>query len=304
MNPAPSSAIDWSPAPDWALAADVAAISATPLSPDRGGYTLTMRECAGSEEVLAALGAERGGGLPGRRLHLGWGSFRNLDIVAARRSDAVVLLDVNLHQLRVWAAVHEALQLAVDATAFVDAVLPRLPTQPRLRQFAADTRRWIEGDLQRPGSWLWLGEPARFDHVRDRFRAGAVLIGTLDLRARAGTQGRFARLAQALQRSTQADGLQLDTVYISNIPWMLAQPTGFFGESHREPMDGDEVPVLARVAENLSTVLGAARWVISAMQLRADATADNLQWQTELLRPQELLGAARWQALDAPPPAA
>ena len=30
---------------------------AAPQAPDRGGYTLTMRECSGSEDVLARLGS-------------------------------------------------------------------------------------------------------------------------------------------------------------------------------------------------------------------------------------------------------
>ena len=35
------------------LAEFAARISDAPLAPDRGGYTLTMRECAGAEEAIA-----------------------------------------------------------------------------------------------------------------------------------------------------------------------------------------------------------------------------------------------------------
>ena len=33
------------------------------------------------------------------------------------------------------------------------------------------------------------------------------------------------------------------------------------------------------------------------MRLRADASPDNLQWATELLRPEEFLAADAWEAL-------
>lgn len=73
-----------------------------PLEPDRGGYTLTMRECSGSEQVLEWLAQEPPD--PGKaRVHVGWGSFRNLDVAGARRSGWILLLDVNRHQFRVCA---------------------------------------------------------------------------------------------------------------------------------------------------------------------------------------------------------
>jgi len=280
------------------LAAFAARISDMPLSPDRGGYTLTMRECAGAEEALAFLeqqGAPRDPG--GERLHLGWGSFRNLDLVAARRSAAALLLDVNVHQVRVWEAVRAALPGSADAPAFIEDVVAKLPQKPRLRQFADTALGWLQGDLERPGSWLCEAHPERFQHVRRLFAAGRVATASLDLRGGGPGSRRFDLLAHELQAARRDAGLALDTVYISNIPWMLAQPLGFFGESHEAFLAQPQLSPLENVHAHLSRFIRQASWVVSAMRLRADAGPDNLQWATELLRSEEFLAADAWEAL-------
>lgn len=273
-------------------------LSASPLSPDRGGYTLTMRECLGSEEALAVLEQEAGTLEPrAERLHLGWGSFRNLDLVAARRSAAALLLDVNVHQVRVWEAVRAALSAARDAPAFIEQVVAKLPHTPRLRQFSDSTPGWLRGDLERRGSWLSVAHPARFQHVRNVFMSGQVATASLDLRGDGPGSRRFDLLAQELQAWRQKTGMALDTVYLSNIPWMLAQPRGFFGEAHAPFLSEPRLSPLQNVHAHLSRFIGQASWVISAMRLRADASPDNLQWTTELLRPAEFLAADAWSAL-------
>ena len=268
-------------------------LSARALSPNRGGYTLTMRECQGVEAMLARMADEPSPHPPGRRLHLGWGSFRNLDIAAARRSEVIVLLDVNRHQFRVWDAVADALRHSRDAATFVDALLPRLPTEPRLRQFADDTGTWLRGDLERPGSWLEHAAPERWTWIRERFAAGAVLRACVDLRHATSC----AALRQALGAGQRSEGLQLDTLYVSNIPWMLAQPLGFFGEAHHDSLEGAASSALEQVRLNLAPLAADFRWAITAMQLRADASADNLQWQTELLAGPDLAAHPGWREL-------
>src|SRR5262245_49979551 len=106
-----------------------------PIEPDRGGYTLTMRESSGAEAVIAQLAAKE---IEAGRVHVGWGSFRNLDISVARRSSWLLLLDINRHQFRVWEGIRAAMDdpACVDATSFVDIVVPLLPHEPRLRQFS------------------------------------------------------------------------------------------------------------------------------------------------------------------------
>lgn len=269
-----------------------------PLEPDRGGYTLTMRECCGAERVLERLAQ----GLPGdgaARVHMGWGSFRNLDAAAARQSEWVVLLDVNRHQFSVWRAVAGALcdPAVEDPASFVDAVVPRLPATPRLRQFADSTRRWLGGDLERPGSWLFLGAPERFRHVSGLFRRGRVATACVDLRGGRGGARIFEQLAARMRAAQAAGRATFDTLYVSNIPWMLAQPRGFFDEPHAAHVADPQRPVLVAVRENLARIAPCFAHVISAARLRADAPLDNLQWCSELLSPTEFLAPDYWVAI-------
>src|SRR5687768_8896996 len=130
---------------------DLLPATASPtISPDRGGYTVTMRESFGAEQMLETLAATAPVS-SGARLHVGWGSFRNLDIVAARRSGAAILLDINEHQFAVWAAVRQAIVAAEEPVGFIDAVVPLLPTQPPLRQFHTSTSEWLKMELDRAG---------------------------------------------------------------------------------------------------------------------------------------------------------
>jgi hypothetical protein len=249
-----------------------------PIAPDRGGYTVTMRESAGTDETLAALAGE---GASAERIHVGWGSFRNLDIAVARRSVGLLLLDINLHQFRVWDAVRVALldPACVDAEAFVELVEPLLPKEPRLRQFVPSTRDWLMSDLDRPGSWLGDG----FEWVRDLFRAGRVATGCIDLRDGGDL---FARFAERLE------GQSLDTLYVSNLPWMLAQGESFFGEIVQS---GPEEVAQARA--NLALIAPRFVHVIEAGHLAADSRPDDLQWQTRALAPSAFLAEEYWEPL-------
>lgn len=283
----------------WGVAQLVPEPAMQPLVPDRGGYTLTMRECAGADETLVALAQEVSGiPGPGHRLHAGWGSFRNLDIAAARRSRWLLLLDVNAHQFRVWDAVARVLPAARDAADFVQRVVPELPHVPRLRQFADSAERWLRGDLERPGSWLFEGTPERFEHMRELFAAGRAATACMDLRGgrNAGT-GPFAALAERLRAAGEQAGVEVDTLYVSNIPWMLSQATGFFGESHEPHTPEHAASVLQSVHENLAQIAPQFRWVVQAMHLRADATPENLQWLTQLQPPDAFLAQENWQSL-------
>lgn len=250
-----------------------------PSAPDRGGYTVTMRESGGADEVLAALAAEPS--VKGR-VHVGWGSFRNLDIAAARRSSAVLLLDINLHQFRVWDAVGGALRdpACADAAAFVDLADPLLPSEPRLRQFAESTREWLLADCDRPGSWL--ADADRFTWVRDLFREGRVVTGCLDLR---DDSGLFARFAERLA------GGRCDTLYLSNLPWMLAQREGFFGEA-------DDPGTLGQARANLARIAPRFAHVVEAGHLATTSKPGDLQWRTQLFAPSEFLADAYWAGLE------
>ncbi|MGE0665827.1 MAG: hypothetical protein AB7O49_04635 [Sphingomonadales bacterium] len=282
---------------DWTIHDLLPAEPAAPLTPDRGGYTLTMRECSGAEDVLRRLElAERGSD----RVHMGWGSFRNLDIAAARRSSWMLLMDVNVHQFRVWDAVRSALcdPAVTDAASFVGTVTPLLPHTPRLRQFSTCTRTWLMGDLERPGSWLFAERPERFAWVQDLFRAGRVATGCMDLRGAAGGGGdAFGDLAGCMAAAAARRLAAFDTLYVSNIPWMMAQDLGFFGESHDPYLAAGEARVLDRVHANLAEIAPVFGLVVSSAHLRPDATAANLQWHTQILTPSAFVDDGYWRPL-------
>ena len=258
-----------------------------------------MREDEGAEQALAFL--RRSEAATGNRLHLGWGSFRNLDIVAARQSRWALLMDINIHQFRVWDAVLAALRMAPSAEEFIELAVATLPTQPRLRQFVPDTREWLRADRTRGGSWLAEHAPDRFQHVSRMAREGRIELACIDMRGGAGANHAcpFATLSDGM-RSARATGVIPDTLYVSNVAWMLAQPHGFFGEEHGP----DSAWRDAR--SNLALLAPHFHHVVCAMSLAAHARPDDLQWETRVYDPVEFIGEDRWErmASEGPRPVA
>ncbi|MDO9600055.1 MAG: hypothetical protein Q7J47_20250 [Azoarcus sp.] len=251
-----------------------------PLRPDRGGYTVTMREDEGTAAALDGLRMSR---CPRSGIHLGWGSFRNLDIAAARGSSRVFLCDINLHQFRIWRAVRPAVIAATSPAAFVDAVAPTLPQHPRLRMFSTDVREWIGQELSRRESWLHEGSPERYRHVRSLFCARAVHVLQLDFATAVDAPHRpFQRLTAQLANLNEHEGHTLDTVYISNIPFMLQQPVGFFGEDQSaKGRDADSTQQAVR--HNLGLLRAPGVLLITAEQLASTSRDNDLQWRTRVM---------------------
>jgi hypothetical protein len=260
------------------------------MDPDRGGYTVTMRESVGADETLARLDESAAFG----RLHVGWGSFRNLDIVARRRSAWVLLFDINVHQFRVWDAVRAALEAedVVDPAGFIERAVPLLPHKPRLRQFSESTGDWLTADTMRPGSWLFHEAPERFRHVQALFRDSRVATACMDVRGDG-----FAPLAENIVKANVQGHAHPDTLYVSNLPWMLAQRETFFGESETKAARHEDEESLTRVHANFSAIAGLFPHVVSASHLAESSRPDDLQWQTELLDAAAFLAPAYWAAL-------
>jgi hypothetical protein len=230
-------------------------------------------------------------------LHIGWGSFRNLDIVAARGSGAALLLDINVHQLRVWRAVLTALQAARTPTRFLETVVPMLPQRPKLRQFSDDTRAWLLTETRREGSWLQASRPERYEHIRKLAIDGMIAVGCLDMRGGVSGDGRFTRLAAKLDVARQA-GFEPDTLYVSNVPWMLAQPHGFFGEDHSQFLPEERAgSAITRARANLAEIAPYFRNIVCAIHFAPHSRPDDLHWETRLLTPGEFIADASWREL-------
>jgi hypothetical protein len=249
-----------------------------------------MREDWGTADVLRRLGTVPGS-IAG--MHVGWGSFRNLDIVAARRSCCALVFDINHHQLQVWRAVEEAIlagQSGLDFTVILDRLLPRTPP---LRQFSDSTLDWLHGDLARPQSWLWRRKPERFLHVKSLFESGSIGFAALDIRGRSPDPASvatdpFDTLARRLRQLESRHGIVTDTIYVSNIPYMLRNKSGFYGDDNEKwnltIADGRgrhrRLPAYERMWWNLEKIARPGTLLISAESLSPRSRADDLQWRT------------------------
>lgn len=285
-----------------------AAVGGKPLRPRRGVYTLTVREDWGTAITLRRLANSA---LSPAGMHIGWGSFRNLDIVAARGSHCVLLFDINYHQLQVWRAVEGAILAArsgLDFTVILDRLLPR---DPPLRQFTEPTLAWLQGDLARAQSWLWRRKPERFFHVKSLFESGRVGIAALDIRGRASGSRNSARdpfevLARRLRRLERWQGIVLDTLYVSNIPYALKDRYGFHGEDNEAwgltAADGRggrrRVSAYERMWWNLEKIARPGTLLINAESLSPRSLPNDLQWRTRCgeFAPAKAAALRRWVA--------
>lgn len=262
-------------------------ISIDPVEPTRAVYTLTVREDLGFESVF-----ERLANTPKKEnsLHLGWGSFRNLDIVAARQSSHVLICDISRFQLNIWSAVTKAIRQTESADAFVRLLPKLLPHDRPLRQFSASTEDWLRSDLNRAESWLFCAEPARFEHVRSLFLQDAVAFACLDIRGEKTFGSRtsdnsFIELEQLLAGDDQQHGFELDTIYVTNIPHALKEPTDFFGIPNSDWLIRlkDEQGVCYSLSAyermwcNLARLCGKETLLIISEYLHPDCNGD-LQW--------------------------
>ncbi len=265
-------------------------ISNDSVEPSRAVYTLTVRENSGLEAALERLtqAPKKENGL-----HLGWGSFRNLDIVAARRSQHALICDINRFQLNIWSAVTEAIRQTESADAFVRLLARILPDDRPVQQFATSTDDWLLGDLNRAESWLFRGAPERFEYVRSLFLKNAIVFACLDIRGRKTSGERvaddvFLGLEKLLAGNHQQDGFTLDTIYITNIPHALKKPNDFFGAPNSDwsIQIGDErgtwysLSAYERMWHNLTRICDDKTLMIISEYLRTDCN-DDLQWITE-----------------------
>jgi len=67
---------------------------------------------------------------------------------------------------------------------------------------------------------------------------------------------------------------------------MLAQPTGFFGEDHNLFLAKPSLSAIDQVEKNLNEILPNCLWVVSAIRLASHSTDNNLQWLTEMAKPE------------------
>lgn len=249
-----------------------------------------MREDPGTDKVLQRLAAD--GPEPGR-MHLGWGSFRNLDIIAARSSTCALVFDLNEHQLAIWHALAETITGCRTAEKLVTRLSTTLPDKPRLRRFTDTVEAWLQSDLRRAESWLGSGNHRYFEHIRGLFQDHAIGIVCLDIcgceshRDQPGRPG-FARLASALRQLEASRKIFPDTLYLSNIPYMLRNNSGFFSkpewrwvsDTHKDCGTTTGETALHMMWNNLRGVVRPTTMTVQAARLAEGFTDKDPQWQT------------------------
>lgn len=264
------------------------------IAPNHGFYSVTLRENDGAELVLQELQsqqAKKPRKLP--LLHMGWGSFRNLDIVVARGSDAALLCDISLMQIEMW---HQALAMILISgkpEEFVKLFCkyirkhPR-PRFPRKNQYSLET--WLTRDLSRKSSWL--GSLKSFRHIKHLVSNQKIEIVCCDVReANLGgndissdRNGLFFKLAQSLREMIVDEFALPDTLYLSNLAWMMKNSDGFFGEKHPQQLLGLPFPGYTALIENIQQIAPLFNCVISAHNLAADSKGDSVLWKTKLFQ--------------------
>ncbi len=211
------------------------------------------------ETLKKAAPAKEGG------THVGVAGFFNLDLIAARRSKAAVLCDINPMQEALWELVAISLHWSENRQDFVHNIKDFLPAfgQPHSR-FSPDAsgqydrtiiQNRLDAELSRPASWL--SSDASFAHVKSLFAEHKVGFLRLDLTDPKKT----AELRNALH----AKHLHIDSFYPSNVVHFLLGAKNYYDQSNSRAMDGF-ITSVDTLCGNTTHVIDASRAVDLPMQ--------------------------------------
>lgn len=259
------------------------------LLPYRGGYTVTMRESEGTFDVLKELAdLHKNKTIHEPKLHMGWGSYRNLDIIVASQAEYAILCDVSLRQLDIWSRTFMAINLANTPKEFVNYMTSSLPQQPRPRFFGYSIEYWLEENLKVDGSWLHKQES--FDYIKKMVSQNKIETICCDIREpfNDDNTSMFSQLKSAILEMQQKNICIPNTLYLTNLPWMMKNELGFFGEKHHENKF-DMLVGLRLMLENLKYITPLFDTVVSAHTLAKESSSDNLQWLTHIYKPNDFI---------------
>lgn len=163
-------------------------------------------------------------------LHIGFSGFLNLDIMAERKSEFGILLDINDRTAELFKVLAEVItqEESVDNNEFAKAFDNRI----------AETGDYFRRGMALGGiidSWLndensWLGNKDKFKHIRNMFVNERIVFFRADIRQQRSsdeTENAFDAIAAWAEKH----GVVVDTLYISNIyEWLLrdGETGGFF----------------------------------------------------------------------------
>jgi hypothetical protein len=263
------------------------------IVPNHGHYSVTLRETEGSNKVLNELLKEKINNNDSKaKLHFGWGSYRNFDIMASRHSDYAIIADVSLRQFDMWHTTFGVLRQVNSPKEFIEffSTIIRKNPRPRFPQKSGYSfKEWLSIDLQREMSWL--SNMDSFLHIKNLVLQDKIEIISCDIRDRVQYDEKyFFTLLSDLFKKMQIDEFAfLDTLYVSNLPWMMKNESGFFGEIHTEGSYNAQFPGYSMMLENLKMITPLFKKVISAHKLASNSSPDSVQWKTELFEPNEFI---------------
>ncbi|MCM8787572.1 MAG: response regulator, partial [Candidatus Omnitrophica bacterium] len=189
--------------------------------------------------------------------HLGFAGWINLDILAIRRIDFGIFVDINPYLIEVWKIVEEIIRHpAIKRREFVETFIQAL-NRRRLDLLGNDltsitpnlTIYRIRSLLNRPESWL--GSDEKFKYIQEMFMRDRIAY----FRLNALDKKRIRLLANILRKYD----LRLDTIYISNIFDFLRKT--------KKPEDLEEIQ--RKFAKNLS-LLGDNRTLLLESKIKND----------------------------------
>jgi hypothetical protein len=270
------------------LASFLPQINSRIILPNRGGYTITMRENSGTKEIINALSEQTlESNFP--QLHVGWGSYRNLDIITTRKSKYAIICDVNMRQLDIWSKTFMAIMLSNNAEEFIEFMYRSLPKAPRPRYFGSSLKEWFYQNKKSKESWMNSHE--KFVYVKDMVESNRIELMSCDIRENKNLDGKsiFSELNQSLQKMKDVGFCIPDTLYLTNLPWMMKRETGFFGEKHSDKNSVAPSAGFELMLNNLKILAPQFKHVISSHKLARNSIDNDLQWHTQLYTAENIL---------------
>jgi len=165
--------------------------------------------------------AVSGLGRPEKTVHIGLAGMFNFDMLAARKTGYAILLDKNERQIEAFRLMRNVIGAAINSTEFVRSFLDALQKRydyffPNHEEFEKFSESFKFGLTQ---SDSWLGNAEDFDWIRNMFREGRILSYRADVAN--------ANLFRAIGDWMGRQQLELDSVYLSNVPeWLLENRGG------------------------------------------------------------------------------
>jgi len=152
-------------------------------------------------------------------MHVGVSGLQNLDMIAARRSNFGVLIDINPNMQKVMKIARDICcsKPKVSRQDFVSTFINQTSTDLELWDDEAKKEFQISNfRRQAETSWSWLSSDDSYDHVRALFLENRIISINLDFSN--------VEYVERIARWAQQNSVAIDTVYISNIfEWNMSE---------------------------------------------------------------------------------